>query len=163
MADYYNPIVPSVTVSIPDDITSTILRNGTRAGNTDRDHTVQHIKQATIGGYITPDEASRRIKTVETITKISDLHTLTSDLPAPADTRQWFQRYNWNNKTHATFTLITAMITCLIVAAVPLSLLCAANLFPRNILGMGVGVTTLILGVGGFFGCVIGLATKTSG
>jgi Domain of unknown function (DUF1707) len=152
-------IVPGTALSIPREIT--ILPNGSRAGNADRDRTIRHIQQMTDLGYITPEEAGRRIDHADATEKSADLTALTSDLPAPVDTRRWSQSsYDWDKMSHWLPTLIAGMALFGVIAVVPSAALNAERLFPNTALGLGVGVSTLIVGVIGFFACLAGILIK---
>jgi hypothetical protein len=151
-------IVPGAALSIPEGIT--ILPNGTRIGNADRDRTIRHIQQMTDLGYITPEEAGRRIDHADVTEKSAELIALTSDLPAPVDTRGWFQSYDWDKMSHWLPTLIAGMAVSASTAVIPSSVLNAERLFPNTALGLGIGVLTLIVGVIGFFACLAGILIK---
>jgi hypothetical protein len=152
-------VVPSTAMAIPEGVT--IHPANSRAGHRERDIAASHITQAVEGGYITPEEGLTRKMHVEEAEKISDLRTLTSDLPAPIDTRPWYQTYDWDNQRHWLPTLIAGLAASAVTAVIPTSVLSAEHLFPGNPLGFGIGILTLIIGIVGFFACLTGIITKT--
>ncbi len=156
---FTSKVVPGSSAAVPEGVS--IMPSGTRAGNADRDRAVNHIAQMAEQGYITPEEADRRVKHAETIENVAALRVLTSDLPAPMDTRGWFQSYDWGNMGHWMPTLVGGMMFSAVTAIVPASVLNAEHLFPGTGLGVGVGIATLIMGMVGFFSCLAGIIIKS--
>jgi hypothetical protein len=152
-------VVPGSALSAPEGVN--IMPSGTRAGNADRDRAINHIAQMAEQGYITPDEADKRVKHAENLENIATLRVLTSDLPAPLDTRAWWESYNWDNMRHWVPTLIGGMTLSAVTVVVPTSVLNAEHLFPNTPLGLGIGIFTLIVGVIGFFACLAGIIVKS--
>jgi hypothetical protein len=153
-------VVQSTAIAIPDDVT--VLGNGVRAGNADRDRAITHITQMADLGYVTQEEAERRIRAVENIERNADLRHITSDLPAPVVNAGLVGRYNWDNPKCWIPTLITGMAVSGITAVLPASILGAEHLFPGNGIGLAVGILTLIVGVLAFFGCLAGIIVKAN-
>lgn len=143
--------------SLPEEIN---IHNQQRAGHHDRIRTIRHIMSMKNEGYITEDEANHRIRFAETTEKTADLKALTSDLPPPLNTRTWLQTYNWDN--HWFPTMLTGMALSLITATIPAVVLAADHQFPSNPAALGVGVTTMIIGIIAFIGCLIVTVTEAS-
>jgi hypothetical protein len=153
-------VVPSTTVAIPEDVT--VLGNGVRAGNADRDRAINHITQMADLGYVSQEEAERRIRAAENIERHADLRHITSDLPAPVVNPGLVGRYNWDSPKCWIPTLITGMAASGITAILPASILSVDHLFPGNGIGLAVGILTLIVGVLAFFGCLAGIIVKAN-
>jgi Domain of unknown function (DUF1707) len=150
-------IIPGSALSIPEDAH---VIGTSRIGNDDRDRTVNHIKTMTEKGYLTVEEANLRIDHAMNTYKQADLRVLTSDLPAPVDTRTWVQSYNWDNKRHWIPTLVAGVAVSAATATVPASVLAADHLFPHNPIGLAVGLTAIIAGIVGFVACIVGMIIK---
>lgn len=153
-------VVQSTAIAIPDEVT--VLGNGVRAGNADRDRAITHITQMADLGYVSQEEAERRVRAVENIERNADLRHLTSDLPAPILNAGLMRRYDWDSPKCWVPTLITGMAASGITAILPASILGADHLFPGNSVGLAVGILTLIIGVLAFFGCLAGIIVKAT-
>jgi hypothetical protein len=153
-------VVQSNAVAIPEGVT--ILPNGTRAGDADRDRAINHLTQMADLGYIPPEEAEKRIKHAEHAERKTDLKTLTSDLPAPVANLTLRQSYDWNKPAHWIPTLIGGMAVGGMVAVLPAEILSTQHLFPSNAVGLAIGIFGIIFGILLFFGCLAGIIVKAN-
>jgi hypothetical protein len=151
-------IIPGTTLAIPNEAN---ILNTDRAGHADRDRTITHLQAVAEKGYITPEEANTRITHAMNTHKQADLKALTSDLPAPFQTRGWLKSYDWGNRAYWAPTLILGSAVSAATAVVPASALAAAHLFPHDPVYLGVGLLTIILGIFGFIGCLITAISKS--
>jgi hypothetical protein len=154
-------IVQSNAVAIPEGVT--ILPNGTRAGDADRDRAINHLTQMADLGYLKQEEAEKRIKHAENAERKVDLKTLTSDLPAPLlINRKLRDRYDWNKQAHWIPTLIGGMAFGGMTAVLPAEILSTQHLFPGNPVGLAFGIFGIIAGILIFFGCLAGIIVKAT-
>lgn len=137
---YYSP----QELARPEDVN---IVKGTRVGHADRDRTVQHIKQAADNGYLTETEAAARMTHADKAETNAQLRDLTSDLPAPIDTRTWVQRFDW--KTPVVLIPVGFALS-LMVAIIPSATMNQMKLFPHEPFALGIGIATIVIGVIGF-------------
>lgn len=153
-------VVQSNAVAIPDGVT--ILPNGTRAGDADRDRAINHLTQMADLGYLPQEEAEKRIKHAENSQRKVDLKTLTSDLPAPLADIPLRQRYDWGKPAHWIPTLIGGMAVGGMTAVLPAEILSTQHMFPNTALGLTFGILGIITGILLFFGCLAGIIVKAN-
>lgn len=139
-----------------------ILHNGTRIGGADRERVIRHIADTQEKGYIKSDEAEKRIRLVEEAEREADIRALTADLPAPFSKTSWVRSFNWDETKYWAPTFIMGMGLSAILAIVPAMVLGAERMFPETGVGLGVGITTLIVGFIGFFACLGGIIVKAN-
>jgi hypothetical protein len=137
-----------------------ILGNGQRIGHGERRATMKHILDVKDRGYITEQEAEARLKAAQSAEKITDISSLTADLPAPFYKPNYFQAWDWDETKYYVPTLVSGVGFSTILAIVPTAALVQDHLFPHNPVALVFGIITMLLGTIGFFACLGGLITK---
>lgn len=132
-----------------------------RVGHDERKRAVHHIKEMEAKGYIPPEEATARVEHAANATQRRELLNLTSDLPAPVDSRSYWQKWDWDEPRYFLPALITGIFASLCSAVVPGIILSEMHEFNSG-MGQGIFLPLLALGIIGFWVSVIFLVIKSS-
>jgi hypothetical protein len=112
-------------------------------------------------GYIPEEEASARIERAASAQKSGDLRLLTSDLPAPVDSRGFWQRWDWDAEVYYIPVLLAGMFASVCSAVLHGIILDRMHEF-NTVMGLAMFIPLLVLGVFGFFTSLSVLVVKMS-
>lgn len=130
-----------------------------RIGHADRQQAVQHIQRMQETGHLTADEAvSRQNQAAEAQTR-AELQELTRDLPAPADTRGFRERWDWDEPRYYLPVLISGIFVSVLSPIVTGGILADMGIFSKSE-GALVFWPFLAAGILGFILCVISMIVK---
>lgn len=136
------------------------ILNAARVGHSDREATMRHIEDVAERGYIQPTEAEARIKAAQNAEKRAELNSLTADLPAPFHKPNLIQSWDWDKTSCWLPTLLSGLGVSGVLAILPTAVLAQEHLFPHDVSALSFGVITMILGIIGFFSCIVGIICK---
>ena len=146
--------VPGAVIRLAD---ANILRD--RVGHADRQQAVQHIQRMQEAGYLPADEAVIRQNQAAEAETRADLQELTRDLPAPADTRGFRERWDWQKPRYYLPVLISGMFVSALTPTVVGGILSVMGIFNKAE-GALVFWPFFIAGLIGFLLCTISMIVK---
>lgn len=132
-----------------------------RVGDTERKQTIHHIQEMETQGYISAEEATARIEHAANAEMGSHLRQLTSDLPAPIDHRNLWQKWDWNKPQYNAPVLAFTIFASLCTAIIPGIILDQMHEL-TTAAGESIFTVFLIAGIIGFFTSIITLIVKNS-
>lgn len=134
---------------------------GERSGKADRDRAANHIRKMRDLGYITPDEAIRRIDYINDSDVKPSLHAVSIDLPPmePPKKKNPFRaklgEWDWESREFYIPAMILLMVAAIVLGVVPGVLLSGLGR-----VGIAVGASCGAAGFVVFIATLIGLIWK---
>lgn len=133
-----------------------------RIGHADRKQAVQHIQQMQETGHLTADEAVIRQNQAAEAQTRAELQELTRDLPGPADTRGFRERWDWKEPRYYLPVLIGGTFVSVLSPTIVGGILSDMGIFNKAN-GELVFWPFFVAGIIGFFLCVISMVVKLVG
>lgn len=132
-----------------------------RVGHADRKQAVQHIQRMQETGHLNADEAVTRQNLAAEAQTRAELQELTRDLPAPADTRGFRERFDWKEPRCYLPVLIGGTFFSVLSPVVVGGILSDMGILNKPE-GTLVFYPFFAAGIIGFFLCVISMVVKVS-